>query len=249
MPFVLREDRGRLAVLTLNRPDKLNALSPALMRELGNHIDDIAAHADDVGCVILRGAGRSFCAGVDLSTQAEGHDAADPRFRERIVHALEQLPQPVIAAVHGHCFTGAIELCLAADIIVASQTTTFRDTHAKWGMFPSWGGSVRLPRRIGMAAAKLVLFAGQPFGPDDALRMGLVQAVYPDAEFEARTDALAQAILENAGGAVRLAKRVMNECADLDAGEALDRAWSHRITDRAAINERIQANWPAARKD
>ena len=116
---MLRQDSDGLATLTLNRPDKLNALTPGSFVALRRHLDDLAGDTS-VGCVVLRGAGRSFCAGHDLSSIAEGEKAPSKHFESETVEALERLPQPTIARLHGHCFTGGLELALGCDLLIAA---------------------------------------------------------------------------------------------------------------------------------
>ena len=143
--LVIRNDAGGVATLTLNRPDALNALNLALFLELRSHIEDIRSDTDGVGCVVLRGAGRSFCAGNDLKSIQVGEEPPNPTFQADTIDMLEALPQPVIAEVRGHCYTGGLELALGCDLLVASGTARFSDTHGKWGMTPRWGMSQRLP--------------------------------------------------------------------------------------------------------
>ena len=114
------------------------------------HLDAMAADTS-VRCVVLTGAGRSFCAGHDLGSIAEGERHESPHFEPETVDALEQLPQPTIAKLHGHCFTGGLELALACDLLIAASSTTLGDTHGQWGLAPVWGMSVRLPERVGVA--------------------------------------------------------------------------------------------------
>src|SRR5262245_57166420 len=137
-PLVLREDLNGLAILTLNRPQALNALSPGLFVELRTHVDAIASQTDSVGCVILCGKGRSFSAGNDLKAIQAGEVAPSRHFQAETLDAIERLPQPVIAAVQGHCYTGSLELALACDLMIAAESAKFADTHGKWGMSPTW---------------------------------------------------------------------------------------------------------------
>ena len=118
MTFVLRYDADGVATLTLNRPEKLNALNPATFKELRAHLDDVAGDAT-VRCLVLTGAGRSFCAGNDLDAIASGEGRAEPMLGPETVSALEELPQPTIAKIKGHCFTGGLELALACDFLIA----------------------------------------------------------------------------------------------------------------------------------
>src|SRR5689334_20829700 len=131
---VLREDRDGLAILTLNRPEKLNSLTVEVFEDLGAHIRDIAGQTDSVGLVILRGAGRCFSAGHDLGDIATGERLPRPNFQSHVIEDLANLPQPVITAVHSHCYTGALELALAGDVILAAENARFADTHARWAL-------------------------------------------------------------------------------------------------------------------
>ena len=138
--LVLREDKDGWAVLTLNRPEKLNSLTVSLFKELRQHIIDLRDD-DAIRCVVLRGAGKCFSAGHDLGDIAEGEDVPSAGWHSETLRLMEKLPKPVIAAVHGHCYTGALEVALAADFIVAADTARFGDTHAKWALTPVWGMS------------------------------------------------------------------------------------------------------------
>jgi enoyl-CoA hydratase/carnithine racemase len=209
--LVLRDDQAGVAVLTLNRPDVLNALSPALFVELRAHVDAIAGQIEDVGCVVLRGAGRSFCAGNDLQAISAGERAPTPHFQAETLEAIEALPQPVIAQVHGHCYTGALELALACDLLVASESARFADTHGKWGMSPTWGMSQRLPRRIGPLRAKELMFTGRTVAGPEAADLGLACFCVPDDELESRTLELAKSMLENSWFTLRADKKLVNE--------------------------------------
>ena len=113
MALVKRKDAEGIAILSLNRPEALNALSPSLFVELRQHIDNIAAQIADIGCVILRGEGRSFSAGNDLKAIQSGEKSPSPHFQAETLDAIERLPQPVIASVQGHCYTGSLELALS----------------------------------------------------------------------------------------------------------------------------------------
>jgi enoyl-CoA hydratase len=125
--LVLREDKDGLATLTLNRPEKLNALNVELLVELSAHVDQIAQETDRIGLVVVRGAGKCFSAGHDLGDIFHGQRPPKPHFDGQTVERLANLPQPVISAVHGHCYTGALELALAGDLIVAAQSAKFAD--------------------------------------------------------------------------------------------------------------------------
>ena len=183
--LVIRQDIDGIALLTLNRPDKLNALNVALFKELHAHARDIARQPDEIGCVVIKGAGRCFSAGHDLGDIAAGEKLPRPNFQAKVIEVLTQLPQPVISAVHGHCYTGALELALAGDLIVASANAKFADTHGKWALQPVWGISPRLPRKIGNAKATEMMLTARTYTAAQALDMGLVVQVFDDDAFEA----------------------------------------------------------------
>lgn len=220
-PLVIREDSDGMAVLTLNRPGALNALSPGLFVELRAHVDAIAAATESVGCVILTGAGRSFSAGNDLKAIQAGERPPGPHFQAETLEAIERLPQPVIAAVHGHCYTGALELAIACDLMVAADTARFSDTHGKWGMSPTWGMSQRLPRRMGLLAAREMMFSGRVVGGAEAAALGLANRCVPEAELMEAATAMARSFLENSWHTLRMDKQLINGGLDRTLGEGI----------------------------
>ena len=173
---VLRDDRDGVAYLTLNRPEKLNALNLDVFRALEAHVKAIAGGA--VRAVVLRGAGRCFSAGHDLGDIAAGEKPPRQNYQSHVIEMLADLPVPVISAVHGHCYTGALELALAGDIIIASESAKFGDTHAKWALTPVWGLSQRLPRRVGTYKAREMMFtcrtySGRQAAENSAIRLDM----------------------------------------------------------------------------
>jgi len=219
--LVLRQDKDGAATLTLNRPEKLNALNVELFRELDEHVADLARQTGTVGLVIVRGAGRCFSAGHDLSDIAAGEKLPEPFFQSKVIERLADLPQPVISAVHGHCYTGALELALAGDIVFAAEGAKFADTHAKWALTPVWGMSQRLPRRVGTYRARELMFTCRTVGGREAAEIGLADYCVPDAEYDARLEALADQILANSGFSHRANKRLLRETDGLDLGAGL----------------------------
>tara|TARA_R110000803_G_scaffold14677_8_gene40795 strand:- start:569 stop:1309 length:741 start_codon:yes stop_codon:yes gene_type:complete len=217
--LVTRDDRDGLALLTLNRPDKLNSLTVGMFRELRAHVIDLKKDAA-IGCVVLRGAGRCFSAGHDLGDIAEGEKVPSPGWHSETLRMLETLPQPVIAAVHGHCYTGALEVALAADFIIAADNAKFGDTHAKWALTPIWGMSQRLPRRVGIATAKRLMFTAEMIGAAEALRIGLAEQVVPAAEFDESIETMARQILANSPFSHAANKRLLEatDARDMDSG-------------------------------
>ncbi|MGB1655609.1 MAG: enoyl-CoA hydratase/isomerase family protein, partial [Acidimicrobiales bacterium] len=181
--LVLRDDRDGVTHLILNRPEKLNALDPAVFVQLRAHIDAITADTS-VRCVVLGGAGRSFCAGHDLDAIADHTPAPSPHFEPETIDALEQLPMPTIARIHGHCYTGGLELALGCDLLIGAESARLGDTHGQWGLVPVWGMSVRLPERVGISTAKELMFTSRRIDGREAGRIGLLDRVVADDELE-----------------------------------------------------------------
>jgi enoyl-CoA hydratase/carnithine racemase len=238
--LVLRNDDEGVTTLTLNRPDKLNALTPGVFVQLREHLDRIAID-DAVRCVVLAGAGRSFCAGHDLSSIADHEPAPSRHFEPETVDALEQLPQPTIARLHGHCFTGGLELALACDLLVAAATTVMGDTHGQWGLVPVWGMSVRLPERVGRSTAKELMFTSRRLSAVDAMAIGLVDHCVPDDELDAVIADLIGEIVRNSAGTNRIVKRLIADRAERTRDESLlhERELPHGRPDD--MTERMQA--------
>ena len=238
--LVLRNDESGVSTLTLNRPDKLNALTPASFVELRRHLDAIAVD-DDVRCVVLRGAGRSFCAGNDLQSIASGEQTVSPNHAPETIDALEALPQPTICAIQGHCFTGGLELALACDLLIAADTAQLGDTHGQWGLAPIWGMSVRLPERVGRSAAKELMFTARRISGTEAAEIGLVdRSVVADGLGEA-VAGLASQIVANSSGTNRIVKRLIADGKERPRSEALlhERTRPHGVPEDMA--ERMRA--------
>lgn len=208
--LVLREDKGGCATLTINRPEKLNALTISLFNELKAHVE-VIADDENVGVVVLRGAGKCFSAGHDLSDIYEGEEPPEPHLQSQVIEKLANLPQPVITAVHGHCYTGGLELALVGDLIIASENAKFADTHAKWALTPVWGISQRLPRRVGLTRAKEMMFTCRTIAGPEAAEIGLANMCVPDDEFDARIDALTAEMLQNSWFSHRANKKLLLE--------------------------------------
>jgi enoyl-CoA hydratase len=206
--LILRKDSNGLCTLMLNRPEKLNALNLEVFRELRVHVDDLEDRFDRIGCVVLRGNGRCFSAGHDLGA-AGGETQQERRFQQETITHLANLPQPVITAVHGHCYTGALELALAGDIIIATKSARFGDNHGKWALTPFWGMSQRLPRRVGVARGKEMMFTSRTYTGDEAVIMGLANTCVSDEEFDAEVENLAGSILANSWFSNRANKRLL----------------------------------------
>lgn len=208
---VLREDRDGLCTLTLNRPDKLNALTVEMFQQLHAHLGALEQQQEHIGAVLLRGAGRCFSAGNDLHDIAAGQALPLPHLQARTIDRMARLPQVVIVAVHGHCYTGALELALAGDLIVCNRSASFADTHARWALTPLWGMSQRLPRRIGVARAREMMLLGRRYDGQRAAEMGLANLCFDDAKFETELQALVRELLAGSWFSHRATKRLLEE--------------------------------------
>jgi enoyl-CoA hydratase len=219
--LVQRENSDGVATLTLNRPGKLNALSKEMFEALAVHVDAIARESRKIGLVILRGAGGNFSAGYDMNEVLEHVKAhAKPHFHSEVIQKVANLPQPVISAVQGHCSTGSLELALAADLIVASESAQFSDVYARWGLTPVWGLSMRLPHRIGRHKASEMMFTCRSYSGVQAEAMHLANFCYPDARFDAELSALSAEIVSNSWYANQVIKRALIETDGLSLHDA-----------------------------
>lgn len=209
--FVTREDEDGIATLIINRPDKLNALNVAVFQALDEHINALENETESIGCIVLRGGGRCFSAGHDLADIEAGEKLPRPNFQADIIERLANLPQPVITAVHGHCYTGALELALAGDIILASENAKFADTHAKWALTPIWGMSQRLPRRVGRIKSAEMMFTAKTYSGREAEALGLCNICYLDEEFDASVKNFCTEMLKNSWFSLRANKKLLRD--------------------------------------
>jgi enoyl-CoA hydratase len=219
--LVLREDHDGVATLTLNRPEKLNALSKDVFEALEEHIHAIGRQTKTVGVVVLRGAQGNFSSGYDMNEVLDYVKAgAKPHYHSEVIDKLANLPQPVISAIEGHCSTGALELALAADLVVSNRTAQFSDVYARWGLTPIWGLSLRLPNRVGTAQAAEMMFSCRTYTGVEAHQMHLVNFCFADERFESELDALSKDILANSWFSNQVNKRVLIATAGLTTREA-----------------------------
>jgi enoyl-CoA hydratase len=206
---VIRQDCDGLCTLLLHRPDKLNALDTLAFEELDAHLAALEGESDRIGCVVMRGAGRGFCAGADLHVMDK---VPVPRsFKPGVIERLGSLPQPVIAAIHGVCYTGGLELALACDFILADATARFADTHGTWGLVGAWGMSQRLPRRIGTQAAKQMMMTAKPVDAAAARDIGLVDLLTPAGGLDELVQNFTADVLANSWHTNFTVKRLMRE--------------------------------------
>lgn len=221
------ERRDGTVRLTLARPDALNSVSPQMVADLDRAIDLIETDRS-VQCVVVTGQGRAFSAGGDLKalselTAVEGEEAMD-RFLmaiTRVLARLEALPVPVIGAVNGLALAGGLEIALCCDIVIAADTARFGDVHARYGLLPGGGGSVRLPRKIGANRAKYLMLTGMQVPASRMMEWGLVAEVVPAVELCARADALAAEIARGSRLALGRMKMLVDEGMELPFERAL----------------------------
>ncbi len=208
-----------IATMTLNRADKRNALNLALWQELEAHLDVIEKAGREIAVVVLRSTGPVFCAGNDLKER--GVKFPRPFYQPHIITRLANLPQPVIVAVQGGCYTGGLELALAGDIILAGESASFADTHGKFSMVPMWGMSQRLPRRVGSFKAREISLTGLPVSGREAERIGLANRCVPDDQLEAATMEMARAIAGQSRHSIFAYKELYMAQADLPLAAGL----------------------------
>jgi enoyl-CoA hydratase/carnithine racemase len=219
--LVVRTDNKGVATLTLNRPEKLNALSKEVFEALEEHVEAIGRETKTVGVVVLRGAQGNFSSGYDMHEVLEYVKAnAKPHYHSEVIDKLANLPQPVISAVEGHCSTGALELALAADLIVANESARFCDVYAKWGLTPIWGLTLRLPQRIGTAKAGEMMLTSRTYTGREAQAMHLANFCFPDDRFETELTSLCEDILANSWYANLVIKRALMATEGLTLREA-----------------------------
>ena len=223
MSFVLYEVKDSVAVITINRPEALNALNSAVLDELNAVIDGIDTAV--VRAVVLTGAGeKSFVAGADIGemstlTKAEGE--AFGKKGNDVFRKLETLPVPVIAAVNGFALGGGCELSMSCDIRICSDNAMFGQPEVGLGITPGFGGTQRLARTVGVGMAKQLIYTARNIKADEALRIGLVNAVYPQAELMDEALKMASTIAGNAPIAVRNCKKAINDGLQVDIDAAL----------------------------
>jgi enoyl-CoA hydratase/carnithine racemase len=218
-----------VATLTLNRPERLNALGGTLREELH---DAVLRAAGDPGvrAILLTGAGKGFCSGGDVKAMDEARAAGQSRaledkiapLRDRVLLAMRDAPQPTIAAVNGAAAGAGMNLALACDIRLASTAARFSQAFVKRGLHPDWGGTYFLPRIVGMAKACELIFTGEMVDAEEALRLGIVTRVYQPDELLPAARELAGRIAAGPPNAIRLAKRALYRNAEADLREALE---------------------------
>ena len=223
---VFVSDAGPVRTVTISRPEALNALTPALLTEIGD-ARDAAVSDESVRVVVLTGEGRAFSAGVDLKALGEsgvdGGDVSgslnDPA--RRVTELLSTMPKVTIARVNGFCFTGALELALACDLMVVAEDAKLGDTHAKFGLRPTWGMSARLVRLVGLARARELSYTARTFTGAEAAAMGMAVRAVPLDGLDAAVAELTDAIVENSPDSISTYKDLYRNQQDRGLSDGL----------------------------
>jgi len=224
--LIYHKDSG-IGRITINRPQAMNAITPAMLKELKTAVLE-AGKDNDVTVIVLTGEGRAFCAGVDLKSLGDRSlergkvgDILDIPARE-LIQAIRTVPKVVIALVNGFCFTGALEIILGCDIVIASEEAKMGDTHAKWGLRPTWGMSARLPRRVGFLKAKELSFTADAISAQEAERIGLVNMAVPAEKLEEALQKMVKKIMANSQASISAYKYLYNTNESMPLDKSLD---------------------------
>ena len=224
MSYIQIMEEGHVATLTINRPKALNALNSEVLAELDAAID--ALDLSEVRCLIITGAGeKSFVAGADIGEMSSLSKAEGEAFGRKgndVFRKIETLPVPVIAAVNGFALGGGNELAMSCDIRICSENAVFGQPETGLGITPGFGGTQRLARLVSPGYAKQLLYTAKNIKADEALRIGLVNAVYPVGELMPAAKKMAGAIAANAPVAVRACKAAVNEGLEMPMDQALE---------------------------
>jgi 2-(1,2-epoxy-1,2-dihydrophenyl)acetyl-CoA isomerase len=226
---LLYEVKDKIATLTLNRPERLNALGDTLRDDLYDAVTKSAAD-DNVRVLVITGAGRGFCSGGDVKSMSQRNQGAQAApitdrlapARDRIIMAMRDCPKPIIAAVNGAAAGAGMNLALACDMRIASSAARFSQAFVKRGLTPDWGGSYFLPRIVGTAKACELIFTGDTLDAAEALRLGIVNAVVAPEELMAESYKLAAKIAAGPPVAIQLAKRAIYKSEDADLSAVLE---------------------------
>ena len=224
MSFVTYECKGAYGIITMNRPEALNALDSGVLDDLSKALDEV--DLDTVRCLIITGAGeKSFVAGADIKEMSNLSKAEGEAFGKKgndIFRRIETLPIPVIAAVNGFALGGGCELSMSCDFRICSDNAVFGQPEVGLGITPGFGGTQRLARLIGPGYAKQMIYTARNIKADEALRIGLVNQVVAQADLMATAEKLAAGIAKNAPIAVRNCKKAINEGLELDMDKAIE---------------------------
>lgn len=223
MEYILYEVAGQVGTITINRPKALNALNSQVLEELDQVLDRV--DLENVRVLVLTGAGdKSFVAGADIAEMSSLTKAEGEAFGKKgndVFRKLETFPVPVICAINGFALGGGCEISLSCDIRICSDNAVFGQPEVGLGITPGFGGTQRLARTVGVGMAKQMIYSARNIKADEALRIGLVNAVYPQEELMAAAAKMAAGIAKNAPIAVRNCKKAINEGLQTDMDQAI----------------------------
>jgi len=253
MDKVLLEKSAGYAVVSLNRPENMNALSRELRADFVDAFD-ACCRDEEIRVVILTGRGKAFCAGFDLKELGESDQSAAGEADNRVARAMEAFSGPIIGAINGHAITGGFEMALACDVLIASEQARFADTHARVGMLPGWGLSQKLPRLIGLSRAKEISLTGTPVFARQAYEWGLVNHVVPPEELLPRARQMAESMCACVPEILAQYKPLIDEGFSMPYKEALAWEESNSIASAkramgAGISARREAVFEQGRKE
>ncbi len=241
-PTIRFDTQGHIATMTIDRPDAMNALTPEMLTGLDAAFEEFNSD-DGLWVAILTGAGdKSFCSGMDLKaaipmlTEGDSLGYDDPTKRQ-----FSDIFKPIICAVNGYCIAGGLEMLEGTDLRIAAEHATFGLGEVRWGIIPTGGTHIRLPRQIPWAVAMELLLTGKPIDAERAHSIGLINRVVPAAELTPSAQELAETICKNGPLAVRTAKEIAVRALGLESGFALERILGERVMQSADAKEGPQA--------
>ena len=205
---LLREDRDGVCYLTLNRPEKLNALDSVLFSAIDRELAELEKR-EDIHVIVLSGAGKAFCAGHDVAVL--GAEGQDENLNARVVARLADIDKAVVVVIHSHCYTGGLELALAGDIIIVSENARIGDTHSKFALRPIWGLLQRLPRRVGVSVTKDMFCTNRVLSGREAERVGFANYCFPDETLWEEAETIIRKINGNSPYSISFMKRMLRE--------------------------------------
>jgi len=249
---LLVEERGAVLWLTLNRPAAMNALTPAMIGALDRAITQAESN-EHIRCVVITAVGRAFCAGADLKAVRSELGSDEQALSGFLALAsdtmtrIENLPKPVIAAVNGSAFAGGLEIVLACDLVLAAEQAMLGDAHVNFGLLPGGGSSVRLPLKVGVNRARLMLYTGEPVPASEFVACGFIHQLVPAAQLRDTTERLATSIAAKSPLVLRRLKQLVGAALEQPSATALQlelaacdaHVWSHDFKEGlAAFQER-----------
>lgn len=226
---VLYEKKDKIGILTLNRPKQLNAVNTQMGREIEDVINKVD-HDDDVVVLVITGSGRAFCVGADIKEDRPDIDLLHritvrrniSGMGHKFYQQIEDLGKPVVAAIQGYCLGGGLELAMTCDLRIAAEDAKIGDQHSQLGVIGGAGSTQRLPRLIGIAKAKELIFTGLPVDGTEAYRIGLVNKVVPSESLMDETMRIARLISERSPLILKLTKMCINDGIQMDLHSALE---------------------------